>query len=42
MHESIFDYVFEAFGIALGVDEIFHIIANGIDVDTYVEVNYGS
>jgi len=36
-HEEIFDYVLSKYNIALGVDEIMHIVMNNLRVEQYME-----
>ena len=39
-HDEIFTYVLAKFNIALGVDEIIHIVTNNLFVDQYVSNKY--
>ncbi len=36
-HEQIFDYVMSKYNIALGVDEVMHIVMNNLRVEQYME-----
>ncbi len=39
-HDAIFNYVLSKYNIALGVDEINHIVTYNLFVDQYVSNNY--
>ncbi len=40
MHDDIYNYVLSKYNIALGVDEINHIVTYNLFVDQYVSNNY--
>jgi hypothetical protein len=41
-HQEIFDYALSVYNVALGVDEIIHIVSNNLNVDHFVSNKYPS
>ncbi len=41
-HQEIFDYALAVYNVALGVDEIIHIVSNNLNVDHFVSNQYPS
>ena len=41
-HQEIFDYALAVYNVALGVDEIIHIVSNHLNVDQFVSNKYPS
>ena len=41
-HHEIFDYSLAVYNVALGVDEIIHIVSNNLNVDHFVSNKYPS
>ena len=40
-HVEIYDYVLSKYNIALGVDEIIKIVSDDLNIEIFMEENYG-